>query len=463
MDKPVLFRYSMPSTLGDFLFFMREPASFSGERPSALLRILGRIPPLAIMTVAAFALAMIGWLMFATMQAESRERMQAERTLDIIWGIRDLNRVVAQAETDQRGYLLTGDRSYLQSSTDRDRARASAMEALRYQIRGITDPALQKNINDIDELSRAKFDELSRTLILFDAGKQDEALAVVRSNKGKDLMDRYRAVRDEIEDNERSAHAAATANAINAERWFKPLALTLVLAALGALALGAWQAISRARAQAEARSMDALQEAHDRTDLLARELNHRVKNLFAIVQSIVRMTARRETDVEVASEKIVDRINALAVAHQVSQGALERPVADLKSLIEATLAPYEQSEGRLAVSGPDVVLPAAKLQPLGLILHELATNAVKYGCWATQDCKLSVDWALTGSNPREITLRWHEDGIKAGPDKAKDGGKEGFGTQMMTASARQLRGKIERRFEGNELIATLVFPLEDQA
>ena len=120
-----------------------------------------------------------------------------------------------------------------------------------------------------------------------------------------------------------------------------------------------------------------LKEAEARRTLLVREVDHRARNALALVQSIVRLT--KSTRSTAMSQSIEGRIRALSTAHALlSESRWEG--ADLGRLVDEELAPYRQGEAeRIALSGPAVFLQPASAQILALVLHELATNAAKYG------------------------------------------------------------------------------------
>ena len=193
-----------------------------------------------------------------------------------------------------------------------------------------------------------------------------------------------------------------------------------------------------ARAEAEAAQAAVVSEARDRADLLARELNHRVKNLFAVVLAIVQMSARDKPEAKEVTNSIAQRIRALLTAHEVSQGELERPVASLRALVETSLAPYRSSNHPAEIDGPEIMLPAKRVTPLGLVLHELTTNAVKYGAWKDEGT-VHVSWSEQDGT---VTLEWRETGAQLGDAPEHTG----FGSLLMTSAARQFGGTFERNF-----------------
>jgi PAS domain S-box-containing protein len=189
--------------------------------------------------------------------------------------------------------------------------------------------------------------------------------------------------------------------------------------------------------------------AEERQVLLAREVDHRARNALAVVQSIVRLTrARGIEDYVVAVE---GRIRALSRAHMLlSRSRWEG--ADLHKLVEEELAPYRTDEAEsVAAVGPQVVLQPATAQALALALHELATNAAKYGALSTAAGTVRLTWEL---EPATLVLQWTETG---GPS-VEPPCSEGYGTRVIGASIeRQLGGRasFDWRPEGLHCVLSL--------
>ncbi|MEA2874135.1 MAG: hypothetical protein QOH67_4111 [Hyphomicrobiales bacterium] len=178
-------------------------------------------------------------------------------------------------------------------------------------------------------------------------------------------------------------------------------------------------------------------EAEERQALLAREVDHRAKNAMAIVQSIVRLTKAGSISSYISI--IEGRIKALSRAHALLSSSRWQG-ADLDKLADDELAPYRSSHlDRLSIFGPKVTLEPTKAQTLALALHELATNAAKYGALSSASGKLALWWEVQSD---ALTIHWHE---TAGPETHAPS-VTGFGTQIITGSIeRQLGGKT--RFE----------------
>lgn len=192
--------------------------------------------------------------------------------------------------------------------------------------------------------------------------------------------------------------------------------------------------------------------------LLTRELNHRVKNLFAIANGMVSMTARTAKDTKDMATALRGRLSALSRAHELVQPASSTPGAevDLAQLVDAVLEPYKHS-GRNAVQteGPSVRVGSNTTTSLALVLHELATNAAKYGCLSKADGQLAVRWTL---HDGVVDLEWTETG---GPGIQSPPSFEGFGTQLSQRSITgQLGGSLEREWRPEGLCVHMTLPVD---
>jgi two-component sensor histidine kinase len=147
-------------------------------------------------------------------------------------------------------------------------------------------------------------------------------------------------------------------------------------------------------------------EEHQKT--LINELNHRVKNTLTTVQSLASQTFKGEHQDAATLLTFEGRLFALAVAHDV----LTREHwegANLKDIVAEALAPYAQEgRGRFDIKGPDLRLPPRMALALAMALHELATNAVKYGSFSVASGQVRIEWMVCGA--RTFTLRWTEEG-----------------------------------------------------
>lgn len=410
----------------------------------------------ALALFALITIALVGGLLLVmgTIEAERAQRTQVRRTNEILTELHNVGRAAINAETGQRGYFITLDRRYL---VPYELGRAQYRPGLRHLksllLAGAT-PRQSALLTEIDKLATAKFAEMEESVGMIERGELIGAQRRILSDEGQEVMDRLRRAIQEMEDIEREILATATDNTAAAEARVLPLlGVTLALVVV-ALAFGLWQTARGARAEVAEAHAAELAEARDRADLLARELAHRVKNLFAMILAIVRMSARNRPEGKETADTIAERVQALLIAQEVTQGTHSRPVGDLATLVELTLAPYRSADADCMIEGPATALPDGKITPLGLVLHELATNAVKYGAWSHGGA-VDVCWRHDAGGA-QLRLDWVERCAKpCGPAD-----REGFGSHLMHSAARQLQGSIDREFGEYGVKVHIAFPLK---
>lgn len=191
-------------------------------------------------------------------------------------------------------------------------------------------------------------------------------------------------------------------------------------------------------------------------DLLIEELNHRVKNTLAILQAIATQTFRSASRIE--REKFEGRLGALAEAHNLLS-AEKWEGSELKDVIGRVLQPYLLSAPqRLRMSGPSVPLSPRLAVVLSMILHEIATNAAKYGALSNDTGKVAMDWEVIMDNTkRQLRLIWTESG---GPHVTAPV-QRGFGSRLIERSARdQLGGEATVDFLPHGVVYTVTCTLE---
>jgi two-component sensor histidine kinase len=407
----------------------------------------------ALLTVIALAMLATLFLAYQTVEAERAQRDQVERTVDILEELRLVNRAALNGETGQRGYLITLDRRYLAPYQMGREQIDPALDRIRTLLGEDATARQTELVDQIDALARAKFDEMASSVELLENGRLLDARRAVLTDEGVETMERLgRAIR-EMEDIENEILAERIAEAARTEARVLPLLGALLVLLILAMLAGARLVGRAARAEAEAAQAAVVSEARDRADLLARELNHRVKNLFAVILAIVQMSARDKPEAKEVTESIAQRIRALLTAHEVSQGELDRPVASLRSLVETSLAPYRSRKHPAEIDGPDIMLPAKRVTPLGLVLHELTTNAVKYGAWRNEGT-VHVSWT---EKDGMVKLVWRESGAEL--DEIPD--RKGFGSLLMTSASRQFGGTLERSFTKDGLQVSIELPARD--
>lgn len=189
---------------------------------------------------------------------------------------------------------------------------------------------------------------------------------------------------------------------------------------------------------------------------LTRELNHRVKNTLANVLSIIALTRRRASSLDSFADSLEGRIRALSATHDLLTQS-EWGTTPVRLVIEAEMAPYAHDADRhLELSGPEVELAPNDALSLGLAIHELATNAAKYGALSVHDGSVTVTWERAGDNLARI--EWIERG---GPPVEMSGKrKRGFGTDLIEKIvAHELRHPVDLRFEPDGVRCTLLIPV----
>ncbi|NEU14993.1 PAS domain-containing protein [Methylobacterium sp. BTF04] len=198
-------------------------------------------------------------------------------------------------------------------------------------------------------------------------------------------------------------------------------------------------------------------KAEDHRDLLAKELAHRVKNTLATVQFIIRQTLQRSTSLEEAEVMLDARIMALAAAHDV----LLRDTwegATLSEVVGVALRPFGvEQEGRFTFRGPVLHLASRVALAFAMALHELATNAVKYGALSTEAGRVELTWdILDGVGSDRLRFRWQEtDGPRVSPPT-----RTGFGSRMIErALAVEIGGTAEIAYHPAGILFTAVAPL----
>jgi two-component sensor histidine kinase len=214
--------------------------------------------------------------------------------------------------------------------------------------------------------------------------------------------------------------------------------------------------LSRGEAQLAA-SLAKEKRATEHQRLLIDELNHRVKNTLATVQSMASQTLRTADTPQDAKVALETRLLALSRAHDVlTQENWEG--ANLTEVVSNALDPYQiHGESRLRVRGPGIRLTPRMALALAMALHELATNAVKYGALSNKSGTIEVAWAvLNGAAPPRLTLTWREEG---GP-LVTPPRRRGFGSRLIERTlAQDLEGQVEITFPTTGVVCTVHAPL----
>ncbi len=211
------------------------------------------------------------------------------------------------------------------------------------------------------------------------------------------------------------------------------------------------------RALKEAAERRERKRAEERTQLLAAELSHRVKNTLATVVAIAQQTFQKTEDFGEFRTAFMGRIEALAEAHglllQVQWGDL-----DLGAVVDAALRPFRRGDGTsIGVRGVPVELPPSQALTVNLILHELATNAAKYGALSIPGGRVDIAWTVLGvDGERRVELEWRESG---GP-RVSPPQRRGFGSSLIERSLTyEFDGAATLDFAPSGLVCRLTVPL----
>jgi PAS domain S-box-containing protein len=197
--------------------------------------------------------------------------------------------------------------------------------------------------------------------------------------------------------------------------------------------------------------------AEERQDLLVAELDHRVKNVLARVAVVAMYTRQGSSSMDEFVRALDGRIQSMATAHSLLSESHWHGVS-LSDLVRHQLAPYATA-ANTAISGPDVMLTAAATQAVAMALHELVTNAAKYGALSTPDGRVSVNWdrPASGDGAASLMIEWSE---SAGPPIAEPI-QSGYGICLVRdLIPHELGGKVDLVFASNGLYCRFEIPLE---
>ena len=198
--------------------------------------------------------------------------------------------------------------------------------------------------------------------------------------------------------------------------------------------------------------IDDAKRIADHNALLSRELSHRIKNIFAIISGLINLTKRVAGGPRPELAELGQRVAALGRAHEFArphseQSAPRAETGTLHGLINQILEPYAFSQfDRIVISGDDVAIDDRGVTPVALVLHELATNAAKYGALVAEEGQVRIAIMRDGD---DLTIDWTE---RNGPYLSGAPTTTGFGTKLADLSVeRQLGGTIERTWNSNGL------------
>jgi PAS domain S-box-containing protein len=199
---------------------------------------------------------------------------------------------------------------------------------------------------------------------------------------------------------------------------------------------------------------EAQRRQAERRELVVGELRHRINNMFAVVGSLIASTARSHRDVNLYRDAVLARVNAFA-ATQVELARRDWSGLSLRELIEFELKPYS-GERNVLVQDDDLRLNGAAVESLGMIVHELATNAAKYGALSQPDAMLDIRWRLAPDATGETRLVF--DWIERGGPPVTPPRRRGFGSTVIETGARMLGGTARLDYAPGGLCCAIDMP-----
>jgi PAS domain S-box-containing protein len=203
-----------------------------------------------------------------------------------------------------------------------------------------------------------------------------------------------------------------------------------------------------------ARDITERRRGEEMQRLLFEELNHRVKNTLAIIQAIATQSLRWSPDPANFVKSFRGRIQALASAHDLLMQE-KMKAAEVSQLVRDQVLIGSPDDSRISVEGPRVMLEARAAIELALVLHELATNARKYGALSAAGGRLSIGWTVQAGENRQLNLEWKESGLKevAAPTS------QGFGSTLIERSLQSTGGAATVEYGPNGLCCSIQLPL----
>jgi two-component sensor histidine kinase len=423
--------------------------SYLPQVPALAARLRSATTTIAAISVVGVAIILAAWINAQaidtskqmTHSIEVRER--AERLLG---HVRD-------AETGQRGYLLTGTATYLAPFTSGRAAAEPELAALEKLVEGDKLQA-QRVITARAQLAR-KFEELDSSVALARDGKQAEALAQIRDGHGVVAMDELRGTVQQIQLAENIRLIDLNRREERRRLW----ASIGIVVALAGLAFAAWLQVRTRQRRSAALAMSNAELEHivgERTqqlegerlriEALLRDVNHRVGNNLAMVSALLNVQSRqtREPAVKAALSQAQSRIQAIAAGQRRLRLDIETDEIDARPYMEDLLAEIgKAAEGRPITIDLDmdaIRLPGRDAVSFVVIVNELVTNAIKHAFPGDMAGKIVIRFSAAENNEEAaLTLRVEDDGIgMAGESETK-----GLGQTVIASLLRSMRATME--------------------
>ncbi len=397
----------------------------------------------------------------------------------------DLRNALQTAESSQRGYLYTHNEVYLAPFNV---SKSQALRQLKLLQAGLADyPSLQAASNRLGEVVQQKFEEMNQSVLLQQQQKDAEALAFVKTNHGKSLMDEadvYLGGMIRAADQRLLNHILDQQSTAGWLRFVSVLSALVIVVVVGLVSIVLINYTRRLNAsQAEVTALnsnlekrveerttelghanDLLRVARDRAEALLGEVNHRIANSLTMVAALVKLQANLVTDkaAKNALAETRERIFAVSLVHRKLYTRGDVRFVLLDDYLGSMLAHLQDSindEQRSIVLQYQIApltLPIDQSINLGVILNEWVSNAVKYA-YPDGKGEIRVDLMRIDNNKAELTVA--DDGV--GIDRQKQPQGTGFGTKIVGTMALSLKAEISYEQGNPGTIAKLVFPLPD--
>lgn len=349
---------------------------------------------------------------------------------------------LTEAESAQRGFMLTGDGGFserLETARGEVGKRFANLEQLTED-----NPGQQQRIETLRGLIVTRLRIIDQIMTVRRAGSPEAAIQILMRGEGMAAMEGVRRIAREVEQEEVRLEAER-AGQVAAVRWIILAALLGFAALLALLFVKALRDISRDR-EAEADTAERLGQLLSERTLLLDEVNHRVKNSLQQIASVVRLQARsvEHADAREALNKTLDRIIAVGRVHeQLYKSGDGVGAFEAGRYAQALARDLVESLGRedivLETEIEPTMLDLRQAVPLALILNELITNALKYGCPPDRPCKIRVGLGTEGELYR-LSVTDEGDGL---PKDFSPKAKRGLGMRAIEALAKQIGGRLE--------------------
>jgi len=384
---------------------------------------------------------------------------QARRTADLVSHAIEIRERAERflgrlrdAETGQRGYLLTGQASYLEPFTEGRAAAGPELDILAALVDA--DPIQKLRVAKLREDMRLKFEELDRTITLERAGRRDQALAIVRDAAGSDAMDRLRDTVREIQQSENIRLLSLYRREERRRLWGS----TGIVVALAGLAFAAWQQLRRRQRRSVALAVSnaelekmvgertkQLESERLRIEALLRDVNHRVGNNLAMVSALLNVQSRqtREPAVKAALAQAQSRIQAIAAGQRRLRLDIETDEIDARPYMEDLLAEIgKAAEGRpirIELDMESIRLPGRDAVSFVVIVNELVTNAIKHAFPDGMSGQVTIRLAREDAEDAPaLTMVIEDDGVGL-PEGVEN---KGLGQTVIASLLRSMRATM---------------------